>query len=418
MKLMLIPIRPNLTTTFSVFLFMLFPTQCVFAQESAGEQGDLGTKFKVSERASQLAQKSIIVDGHIDVPHRLYRQWVDVTQGTDGGDFDYPRAKAGGLNAPFMSIYVPASLDGTEGSTERAHLLIDSVEKMVSRAPEKFAIATSTAEIETHFEQGLISLPLGMENGAPINGDMDNLKTFFDRGIRYITLTHSRSNHISDSSYDITRQWNGLSPFGKELVREMNELGVMVDISHVSDEAFYDALEITSAPVIASHSSLRFFTPGFERNMNDEMMTALAENGGIIMINFGSTFIDAQARNWADDRSIARDKVIEEFGTDSEQATNFSADYLAANPLPFSDLEKALDHFDYAVDLIGIDHVGIGSDYDGVGDSLPTNLKDVASYPNLVQGLLDRGYSESDIKKILGENLLRVWREVEMVAND
>lgn len=416
MKLIVIQTRRIFAVaTFSVFLFMVLSTQSALGQEFG--QDNLAAEFIVSEQAMQLAQNSIIIDGHIDVPHRLYKQWVDVTQSTDGGDFDYPRAKAGGLNAPFMSIYVPASLDGTEGSTARAHLLIDSVEKMVSQAPEKFSIASSTAEVEAHFEQGIISLPLGMENGAPINGDMDNLKVFYDRGIRYITLTHSRSNNISDSSYDITRQWNGLSPFGKDLVKEMNDLGVMVDISHVSDDAFYDTLAITSAPVIASHSSLRFFTPGFERNMNDEMMIALAENGGIIMINFGSTFIDAQARKWADQRSIANDKVIEEFGADSEQAVNFSTDYLAANPLPFSDLERALDHFDYAVDLIGIDHVGIGSDYDGVGDSLPINLKDVASYPNLVQGLLDRGYSEIDIEKILGENLLRVWREVEMVAN-
>ena len=163
-----------------------------------------------------------------------------------------------------MSIYVPASLDGTDESTMRAHHLIDHVEAIVGREPTKFAIARSPSEVESQFKDGLISLPLGMENGAPIQGDLNNLKAFYQRGIRYITLTHSKSNIISDSSYDENRQWGGLSPFGEQVVVEMNQLGIMVDISHVSDDAFYDTLKITSAPVIASHSSLRTFTPGFE----------------------------------------------------------------------------------------------------------------------------------------------------------
>lgn len=366
--------------------------------------------------ATQIAQQTIIVDGHIDVPYRVKEKWVDVTKATEGGDFDYPRAVEGGLNAPFMSIYVPASLDNSPKSTQLAHELIDSVEAIVARAPDKFAIATSVAEVKSQFSAGLISLPMGMENGSPIQGDLSNLELFHQRGIRYITLAHSQSNHISDSSYDLRRQWKGLSPFGKTLVTEMNNIGVMVDISHVSDAAFYQVLAITQVPVIASHSSLRKFTPNFERNMDDEMLTALAENGGVIMINFGSGFVSPVARQWRD-RLAAEQKALElEFGEDSEQAIAFGKRYRTDNPYPFSTLKMVLDHIDHVVELVGIDYVGIGSDYDGVGDSLPEGLKDVSTFPALIQGLLDRGYSEIDIEKILSGNLLRVWQATEDYA--
>ncbi|WP_100643080.1 dipeptidase [Alteromonas facilis] len=368
------------------------------------------------QKANEIAQQTIIVDGHIDVPYRVKERWVDVTQATEGGDFDYPRAKQGGLNAPFMSIYVPASLDNSPKSTQLAHELIDSVEAIVARAPDKFAIATSVAEVKDHFAKGLISLPMGMENGSPIQGDLDNLKAFYQRGIRYITLAHSQSNHISDSSYDLRRQWKGLSPFGKQLVNEMNNLGIMVDISHVSDAAFYQALEITKVPVIASHSSLRKFTPGFERNMDDDMLKALAKNGGVIMINFGSGFVSPIARQWRDRLTERREALIEEFGEQSEQVTAFDEQYREQNPYPFSTLDMVLDHIDHVVETVGIDYVGIGSDYDGVGDSLPEGLKDVSTFPNLVAGLLKRGYSEAHIKQILSGNLLRVWQQVEDYA--
>ncbi len=373
-------------------------------------------KYRASAKAIALAKSSIIVDGHIDVPYRLLEKWVDVTQSTDGGDFDYPRAKAGGLNAPFMSIYVSAALDGTDASTLRAHHLIDHVEAIVGRAPDKFAIATTPKQIEEQFQSGLISLLLGMENGAPIQGDLSNLATFYHRGIRYITLTHSKSNIISDSSYDKNRQWGGLSPFGRKVVSEMNRLGMLVDISHVSDDAFYDTLKVSKAPVIASHSSLRTFTPGFERNMSDEMIKALAKNGGIIMINFGSGFLDLAAREWSDLRSEAIKKMENKHGKDSSEVSAFKEGYREKNPYPYSDLDSVIKHIDYAVKLVGVDHVGLGSDYDGVGDSLPLGLKDASTYPNLVQGLLDKNYSETDIKKILGTNLLRVWQEVEQFA--
>lgn len=374
-------------------------------------------EYKASERAVKLAQENMLIDTHIDVPYRLTEHWEDVTKATASGDFDYPRAVAGGLNVPFMSIYIPAQLEQTPGASKQlAHQLIDSMEALAWRAPDKFAMAYDVADVEKQFEQGLISLALGMENGSPMEGDMANLKEFYDRGIRYITLSHSLSNHIADSSYDIRRQWNGLSPFGKELVKEMNNIGMMIDISHVSDDAFWQTLEITKAPVIASHSSLRRYTPGFERNMSDEMIKALGENGGVIMINFGSTFVTQAANRYRDMINQQIEQVKEKYGADSDEAKTRIAELQKDNPFPFATLEQVLDHIDHVVKLIGIDHVGIGSDYDGVGDSLPVGLKDVSTYPNLVQGLLDRGYSEADIKKILNENLLRVWREVEAYA--
>ena len=370
----------------------------------------------VSDKANKMAQENIIIDSHIDVPYRLEKKWVDVTKATQDGDFDYPRAKQGGLNAPFMSIYIPASLDNSANSTKLADKLIDYVEAIVGRAPDKFAIATSTTEVEEQFAQGLISLPLGMENGSPIQGDLANLQHFYERGIRYITLAHSQANHISDSSYDLRRKWKGLSPFGKELVAEMNKLGVLIDISHVSDAAFYQTIEMTQTPVIASHSSLRAFTPGFERNMDDDMIKALGKNGGVIQINFGSTFVTKRANAWSKKRSAGQKAAEEKFGTDSEEYKNFRDQFAEKNPLPYATLDSVLDHIDHVVKLIGIDHVGIGSDYDGVGDSLPTDLKDVSTYPNLIQGLLNRGYSDKNIIKILSGNFMRVWKTNEEYA--
>lgn len=372
--------------------------------------------YNPSEKAKQLAHDALLIDTHIDVPYRLINGWEDVSQATAEGDFDYPRAQQGGLNAPFMSIYIPASYEESGGGGELAHRMIDSMEALVGRAPDKFALAYNTDDIYAQQQQGLMSIAMGMENGTPIAGDLANLKLFYDRGIRYITLAHSQSNHIADSSYDIRRQWNGLSDFGKELVVAMNNIGMMVDVSHISDEAFYDAIAVSKAPVIASHSSLRSYTPGFERNMSDDMLKKLAENGGVIQINFGSSFVAQQANRYNDMIKKRVQAVEKQFGKDSAEAKKRIAEINANNPYPYATLEQVLDHIDHVVKTIGIEHVGIGSDYDGVGDSLPVGLKDVSSYPNLVQGLLDRGYHDEQIKMILGGNLMRVWKAVEDYA--
>ena len=373
----------------------------------------------LAAKAAALAQGSIIIDTHIDVPYRIMEAWEDVSVATDGGDFDYPRAVAGGLNAPFMTIYTPAGLEAEGRSKAVADELIDLVNRIVDESPDKFAIALSPADVEAQFAAGLISLPMGMENGSPIEGDLKNLQYFHDRGIRYITLAHGLSNHISDSSYDDNKRWDGLSEFGEQVVREMNRLGIMVDISHVSDAAFWDVMEITTAPAIASHSSPRHFTPGWERNIADDMIVRLAENGGVVMINFGSSFLTQKARDYGTLRSDARDAYLAENGLEASEETlaAFDEQFEAEQGgYPYATLDETLDHFDYVRDLVGIDHVGIGSDYDGVGDSLPIGLKDVSDYPNLVEGLLRRGYSEEDVRKVLGGNLLRVWREVEAAA--
>ena len=383
---------------------------------------DTGTEQAIVDYAAEaqrIAQSSIIVDTHIDVPMKLAMGGGDLSKASQSGDFDYPRAVAGGLNVPFMSIYTPASYEAEGKSKAAADSLIDLVEGMVASAPDKFAVATSVADVRSQFESGLISLPMGMENGSPIDGDLANLRHFYDRGIRYVTPAHSLSNHLSDSSYDENRQWNGLSDFGKEAVREMNRIGMIIDVSHVSDDAFWQILEISAVPVIASHSSARFFTPGFERNMDDEMIVAMAQKGGVIQINFGSSFINQTARDYGDARSAAGEQYLLEHpdATEAFLYNDYPAIYAAEHgPLPYASLDDVLDHFDHVVKLAGVDHVGIGSDFDGVGDSLPTGLKDVSSYPNLIAGLLQRGYSEEDIRKILGENVLRVWEAVEAYA--
>lgn len=361
--------------------------------------------------AQRIAQQYLLVDTHIDVPYRLQEHWEDVSQATAKGEFDYPRAKKGGLNAPFMSVYIPASYEKTGGGELLANQLIDSMEALVGRAPDKFAMAYRSDDLAAQFKQGKISLALGMENGTPINGKLENLRHFYQRGIRYITLAHSESNHIADSSYDLRRPHKGLSPFGEQVVAEMNKLGMMIDISHVSDAAFYKVLSLTKAPVIASHSSLRAFVPGFERNMDDKMIQALAKNGGVIQINFGSSFVISQANQWG----LQLKAAAKAAGKSSDDEV-FRAEYLAKHPYPFANVETVLKHIDHVVKLVGIDHVGIGSDFDGVGDSLPDGLKDVSMYPNLIEGLLKRGYSEADIVKIMSGNLLRVWRQVEAVA--
>ena len=371
-----------------------------------------------SAQASDIARGALIVDGHVDMPYRLEETWADVTVSAPDRNFDYPRAHTGGLNVPIMSIYTPAEMEETGGAYQLANQLIDSVEALVARAPGKFAMAYSTMAVESAVSRGLIALALGMENGSPIEGSLENLAHFYNRGIRYITLAHSLSNHISDSSCDKSRPWNGLSPFGLEVVAEMNRLGIMVDVSHLSDEAFYDVLEATQVPVIASHSSARHFTPGWERNMSDDMIRALAKNGGVIMINFGSSFLTEDANAWYEELSAKRTAWSEETGhpTSGPEADQWVKDYRAANPLPFASLADVADHFDHVVALVGAAHVGVGSDFDGVGDSLPAGLKDVAAYPNLVAELLRRGHAQDDIEAMLGGNLMRVWKAVESHA--
>ena len=375
-------------------------------------------------KSNKLSKKFIIVDGHIDLPYRLKEagylkkdKILDLTKETDG-DFDYSKSKRGGLDAPFMSIYIPAEFQKSGGAKKLADSLINLVVKITNSFPTKFALANNPSDIKDNFSKGLISLPMGIENGAAIEKKLENIDYFFERGIRYITLTHGKDNAICDSSYDSIKTWNGLSPFGRKVISKMNSVGMMIDISHVTDEAFYQVIEISRAPVIASHSSPRKFTPGFERNMSDDMIIKLAESNGLILINFGSSFvnelsnkkfhqIDRKVENWKIKNKINDIKKINKF-----------KNRIIEEEKPFATIEDVINAIDHVVKLVGIDHVGFGSDFDGLGNTLPYNLKNVSDYPNIILGLLKKNYSEEDIEKICYKNLFRTWNEIlEFSAN-
>lgn len=400
----------------------------VFALLLLGHQAGAqvpGEDNSLHDRAVELAHKFIIADGHVDLPSRLYvknfrltKEFTGIPIESKNGDFDYVRARAGGLDAPFMSIYVPSSMQLDGDPKAYADSLINMIHHIIAAHPDKFAKGESPDEIEANFKKGLLSLPLGMENGAPIR-EIADLAYFFNRGIRYITLTHASDNQICDSSYDTSRTWNGLSTFGRTVVEEMNRQGIMIDISHVTDAAFYQVIGLTRAPVIASHSSCRRFTPDFQRNMSDDMIKALGKNGGIIMINFGSDFLDSRVKKTREEVRVKWLNALAEKNLqegEPEAAPIVAAFKQEYHTQLFSDVEMVADHIDHAVKLAGVEHVGLGSDFDGVGDSLPLGLKDVSAFPNLIEVLLRRGYSEQDIEKICWKNLARVWREVELVA--
>ena len=379
------------------------------------------------ERARRVAQRLLFVDGHVDLPHRLWEGrsatgalGEDPSRRTDKGDFDYPRAKEGGLDAPFMSIYVPSDKQKSGGAKAMADSLIDLVEGLAAAHPDRFAIAATPADVERRFAAGLIALPLGIENGAALEGRLDNLAHFHQRGVRYITLTHGEDNDICDSSYDERHSHGGLTAFGRDVVAEMNRLGVMIDVSHVSDDSFWQVMDLSQTPVIASHSACRHYTPGFERNMSDEMIARLAERGGVIMINFGSMFLDAKAQEQSDVRWKARKAFMAQNHLDDKdpRVEAWNAEYKRAHPPIFATVEQLADHIEHAIGIGGEDHVGLGSDFDGVGDSLPTGLKDASQLPNLVRVLLERGFSEAQIAKIASGNLMRVWRSVEQHARE
>jgi membrane dipeptidase len=346
-------------------------------------------------KAKKIADKFIIVDGHIDLPELLvqedkYRVGIDSPDtliSARHGEFDYTRAKKGGLDAPFMSIYIPIEYQSKpDNGKALADSLIDFVVGVTKVLPDKFALANTPAAVEANTKAGKISLPMGMENGAPIGNDLANVKYFYDRGVRYITLAHNKDNQICDSSRDTTHTNGGLSAFGKQVVAEMNRVGIMVDISHVDDQTFYQVMELSKAPAIASHSSCRKFSPKAPRDMTDDMIRKLGEKDGVIMINFYTAFLDSTAMR-------------------------LGGKFDSAHPNP-TNIETVVNHIDNVVKIAGIDHVGIGSDFDGVSGSLPIGLEDVSKYPDLIYTLLKRGYSQADIEKICYKNAFRVWNRV------
>ncbi|HEY6945821.1 MAG TPA: dipeptidase [Candidatus Acidoferrum sp.] len=375
----------------------------------------------ISARARKLHFSSIVLDTHDDTTQRLLGGKFDLLARHTDGSIDIPRMREGGLDAIFFSIWIPSKITGQE-AVNRALDQIEAVREQVSAHPKELTLATTAAEVRAAHKRGKISALMGVEGGHMINSDLDVLRKFAGLGVRYMTLTHSGNNEWADSSGD-TAAHNGLTDFGKEVVREMNCLGVIVDISHISDKTFYDALEVSKAPMIASHSSCRALCDA-PRNMTDQMMKDLAAKGGVIQINYHVGFLsqefrDAEKANPEINKAIG-EEVQKRCGDDEAcqllEGDRMTRQYVEQGKLPRVDWTKIIEHIDHAVKVAGVDHVGLGSDFDGA--NMPYGMEDASKLPKITDGLLKKGYSEGDVKRILGENTLRVMAEVERVSRE
>jgi len=364
----------------------------------------------LAERARRIHASLIGVDSHIDTLQRVLNENVDVSRRQPTGHVDLPRLKEAGMVAPFFALWVPTFYKDSE-AVRRTLQLRDAMQSLLDAHPDQIELATSAADVRRIARAGKIAAVLTLEGGHQIADDLAVLRVYHRLGIRSMTLTHFRNNHWADASTD-RPQHNGLTDFGRQVVREMNRLGMIVDVSHVSDKTFYDTLETTTKPVIASHSSCRALSD-VPRNMSDEMIRALARNGGVISINFGAGFLnpeDAEALRRRIGEAVAAEPALSGRALDEFAASEYAREYDQMKPASAT-LEDALAHIDHAVKVGGIDHVGIGSDWDGI-NSVPAGLEDVSKMPALTAALFRRGYSEGDVRKILGGNLLRVLREV------
>lgn len=374
----------------------------------------------ISPAARKLHARALVLDTHVDVPQRfLFEKGFDFGKRNAEGHTDIPRAREGGLDAIFFSIWMSSDYTGPK-AVKRSLDLIDSVYETVRRHPEHLILATTAADVRRAHEQGKIAALMGMEGGHMIDDDMGVLRLYASLGVRYLTLTHFKNNNWADSSTDSAKH-NGLAPWGKDVVRELNRLGVLVDISHVSDKTFYDVLEVTKAPVIASHSSC-WAISDHPRNMKDEMLRAVAKNGGVVHINYHVDFLSQEYSNAT--RAAGRD--VTKLGADFEkqcgddQACQILGDdrqykqWIAQGKRPRVSWEKIIEHIDRVVKIAGVDHVGLGSDFDGA--NMPAGMDDASMLPRITDALLKKGYSEADIVKILGGNTLRVMERAERVA--
>lgn len=373
---------------------------------------------EVSAQARRLHQRAIVVDTHVDVPASHARDAdYNVGERHSTGHVDLPRMKDGGLDAAFFSIYMPATVTGPE-AVKRSLELIDWTKQQVARNSSTAILAASVADIRRAHKQGKLAILMGMEGGHMIDDSLSTLRMYAELGVRYLTLTHGRKTNWAGSSGD--PEITGLTDFGREVVRELNRSGVMVDLSHVSDQTFFDALEVAQAPVVLSHSSARAICD-HPRNITDEMMRAVAKNGGVIQITFVNSFIDPALRSADQAISPERDAKLAEleklYADDPskrrEEARRIRNEYQAG--LPKASWERIIDHIDHAVKTAGIDHVGLGSDFDGA--TMPEGMDDVTRLPRITEALLAKGYSDKDIEKILGGNLLRVLERVERIGS-
>ena len=373
----------------------------------------------VSARAKQIHDRAIVIDTHDDTTQRLlFDKTFDIAVRQKNGNIDIPRMREGGLDGLFFSIWVPSDVTGAP-AVKTATALIESVHKAVKAHPNDLVLATTAADVRRAAAEHKIAALMGMEGGLMINDDLGQLRKYAADGVRYLTLTHFKNNNWADSSTD-KAQHNGLTPFGKDVVRELNKLGMMVDISHVADKTFYDALEVSKAPVIASHSSCRAIA-NHPRNMTDDMLRALARNGGVVMINYHVAFLSEEFRVASEKRSgdvvASNAAMAKKCGGNEACATMESEredhEAMRKGELPMVTWEKIVEHIDHAVKVAGADHVGLGSDFDGA--TMPFGMEDASKLPKITDALLKKGYSESDIDKILGGNILRVMEQVEKI---
>jgi membrane dipeptidase len=375
----------------------------------------------ISERARKLHFSSIVVDTHDDTTQRFLDGKFDLGVRSSSGSIDIPRMKEGGLRAIFFSIWIPSKVTGPE-AVNRAMTQIDAVREQVRTHPKDLMLATTAAEVREAREQGKIAALMGVEGGHMINSNLGVLRSYAALGVRYMTLTHSGNDEWADSSTDKPVH-NGLTDFGKDVVREMNRLGVIVDISHVSDKTFYDALEVSKAPLLASHSSCRAICDA-PRNMTDQMMKDLAAKGGVVQINYHVGFLSQEFRD-AEKADPEINKAIsaeltkrcgDNEGCQLIEGDRLTREYVEQGKLPRVEFAKIIEHIDHAVKVAGVDHVGLGSDFDGA--NMPYGMEDASKLPKITDALLQKGYSEGDVRKILGENTLRVMTEVERVSRE
>ena len=369
------------------------------------------------DHARELMRQVPLVDGHNDLPWGIrarYGMSVDsfnLSVRHDRGHTDIPRLREGLVGAQFWSTWTPSAFEG-RGAARAGMEQGDIVHQMAARYPETFELAGTPADVVRIFESGKIACMLGLEGGHMIENSMGLLRAFYRDGVRYMTLTHGDNVDWADSATD-TAEHGGLTPFGEEVVREMNRLGMLVDMSHLSDSTMWDVLRVAEAPVIFSHSSSRHFTP-HPRNVPDDIARAVAENGGVIMVNFVLPFIYMPAYEWYEERD-AFFRELREAGVERAAMRDSAMVWMEAHPRPVPDLGIVADHMEHLRDVAGVDHVGIGSDFDGI-EMPPAGLDDASQFPNLIAELLRRGWSDEDVKKVLGLNVLRAWTEAEDVA--
>ena len=383
----------------------------------------------ITPKAREIQNSAIVIDTHADTPQRFLDENYDIgsTDPNDHGHISLDKAKAGNLGAEFFSIWVKPETN--QGHFARHTLdLIDSVYEQAARHPDRMMMAFSADDIERAHREHKLAALLGIEGGHSIENDIHLLRDYYRLGVRYMTLSWSNTNEWADSSGDINdpkvEHHTGLTDDGKKIVLEMNRLGMLVDISHVADKTFWDAIQVTRAPVIASHSSARALT-NHPRNMTDDMLRAMAKNGGVVQVNFYNAFIDENYRKAADAQAKERDAAVKAYA-DQLKAAGKTPTYLDADrierewaaKIPRPPLSSLIDHIDHIAKVAGIDHVGLGSDFDGVSGATPQGIDSAADLPKITQALLDRGYNADDIRKILGGNLLRVFRQAEQVSRE